>query len=145
MTFFNSRNLFIIHLLATAYMVGVIWIIQVIHYPLFEKVGREQFVAYELSHIQKTSIVIALPMIFEILSWFGLFIIDSNFRSSLYFRFGGFLLIFIWLVTFWISVPQHNILSLGFNQVALNTLIQTNWIRTLLWSIRLILLIPFIK
>ena len=126
-------------------MVGVIWIIQVIHYPLFEKVGREQFVAYELSHIQKTSIVIALPMIFEILSWFGLFIIDSNFRSSLYFRFGGFLLIFIWLVTFWISVPQHNILSLGFNQVALNTLIQTNWIRTLLWSIRLILLIPFIK
>ena len=143
--FFNTRNLFIIHLLATAYMVGVIWIIQVIHYPLFEKVGRDQFISYELSHLEKTSLVIALPMILEILSFIGLLIVDSNLRASSLIQTGGLCLLLIWPVTFFISVPQHNILSHGFNQQVLDKLILTNWIRTSLWSIRLILLIPFIK
>jgi hypothetical protein len=29
----------LLHLAATLYMVGVIWFVQVVHYPLFSKVG----------------------------------------------------------------------------------------------------------
>ena len=89
--------------------------------------------------------VIAIPMVLESLSFISLLIVDSNFRTNSLLWGGGICLIFIWLVTFFISVPQHNILSHGYNQIALDTLIRTNWIRTILWSLRLILLIPFIK
>ena len=28
---------------ATLFMVGLIWFVQIVHYPLYAKVGREQF------------------------------------------------------------------------------------------------------
>ena len=31
------------HLAATLYMVGVIWFVQVVHYPLFARAGAEGF------------------------------------------------------------------------------------------------------
>ena len=33
------------HLAATLFMVGVIWFVQVVHYPLFAKVGATAFAA----------------------------------------------------------------------------------------------------
>ena len=45
-------------LLATAGMVGIIWFVQVVHYPLFTSVGRDAFVAYELRNTNLTSFVV---------------------------------------------------------------------------------------
>ncbi len=39
-----------VHLAATAAMTGLIWFVQVVHYPLFDLVGRAQFVGYEAAH-----------------------------------------------------------------------------------------------
>jgi hypothetical protein len=125
-------------------MLGVIWIIQIIHYPLFSLVGKENFINYELQHIQKTSMVIALPMLIELLSFGGLLYFSNSFRQSKLFWVSGLLIAIIWLVTFIVSVPQHNILSQGFNQKAIDLLVQSNWIRTICWSLRVILLIPLI-
>ena len=36
------------HLTATASMAGIIWFVQVVHYPLFPLVGGDRFVAYDL-------------------------------------------------------------------------------------------------
>ncbi len=140
----NARNLFIAHLIMTSYMLGGIWIIQIIHYPLFSLVGKENFINYELQHIQKTSFVIALPMLFELISFGGLLYFSNSFRQSKFFWVSGFLIVIIWLVTFIVSVPQHNILSLGYNQKAIDLLVKSNWIRTICWSLRVILLIPLI-
>lgn len=35
-----------VHLAATFYMVGVIWFVQIVHYPLLEKVGTDRFSTY---------------------------------------------------------------------------------------------------
>jgi hypothetical protein len=35
---------------AAWFMTGFIWVMQVLHYPLFAKVGVEQFPAYEAEH-----------------------------------------------------------------------------------------------
>ena len=37
----------IVHVLATWFMTGVIWFVQVVHYPLMARVGAEGFAAYE--------------------------------------------------------------------------------------------------
>jgi hypothetical protein len=40
----TSTVVLAVHLSVTAAMVGLIWFVQVVHYPLFAMVGREQFV-----------------------------------------------------------------------------------------------------
>jgi hypothetical protein len=43
-------------------------------------------------------------------------------------------------VTFFISVPFHNRLAQGFDYIAIDGLVRTNWLRTLAWTARLTLL-----
>jgi hypothetical protein len=44
------------------------------------------------------------------------------------------LTIAVFAVTAFISVPQHQILSQGFKKEAHSKLVQTNWIRTVIWT-----------
>ncbi len=133
-----------IHFAATFYMIGIILIIQVIHYPLFAKVGLENFPLYHQEHIKGTSIIIAIPMLVELISLVALLYLTSVYRSSPLFLASAILLIIIWGVTFFISVPQHNILSQGFDQKAWSTLVNTNWIRTVAWILRGIIVFRFV-
>ena len=121
-------------------MTGVIWLIQTIHYPLFKLVGESTFSDYHKNHIQKTSLVIAVPMILEIISGLYLLVFNEAYRNNSLFLSACALLLGIWLVTFFISVPKHNILAKGFNEAAVSSLISTNWIRTIAWSLRAIIL-----
>lgn len=42
--------LLITHAAATLWMTGLIWFVQVVHYPLFALVGSTGFAAYESAH-----------------------------------------------------------------------------------------------
>ena len=46
-----------------AYMTGVIWIVQVVHYPLFAAVGQAQWAAYEAAHQRRITVVVGPPML----------------------------------------------------------------------------------
>lgn len=131
---------FKLHYSSTLYMTGIIWLIQIIHYPLFRLVRENTFNDYHKYHIQKTSLVIAIPMVLEMLSGLYLLVRDEIYRNNFIFLTAYALLAFIWFVTFLISVPKHNILSNGFNDEVIITLIKTNWIRTIAWSTRAFLL-----
>lgn len=60
--------IFIVHLAATLSMVGLIWFVQIVHYPLFAYVGAEKFIAYEAAHARLTTWVVAPPMLTEALT-----------------------------------------------------------------------------
>jgi hypothetical protein len=54
---------------------------------------------------------------------------------------GGLLaVVAIWLSTALLQVPCHNRLMLAFDRDAIRLLVLTNWIRTLLWTARGVLL-----
>lgn len=42
----------------------------------------------------------------------------------------------IWLSTFLIQVPLHNALGVEKDTEAIRRLVQTNWIRTILWTVK---------
>ncbi len=42
----------------------------------------------------------------------------------------------LWLSTFLLQVPQHEVLRAGFDADAHRRLVSTNWLRTVLWSLR---------
>ena len=132
----NTDIIFKIHLAVTFYMLGVIYLIQVIHYPILALIGEEEFIECHAKHMRQTTFVIALPMFIELLTMGYLLYLSPLFRDDPYFILACLMTVLIWSVTFFISVPLHNILATGYNQKTWKTLINTNWIRTAAWTIR---------
>jgi hypothetical protein len=42
----DERDLLLVHGFATLYMTGLIWFVQLVHYPLFAQVGRHAHLSY---------------------------------------------------------------------------------------------------
>ena len=136
-----ANLLLLTNLAATLFMTGVIWVIQVVHYPLFAGVGREAFPTYASDHNTLITLIVMPAMLLEIGSAFLLIAIrPTNFPLSILAA-GFAMVVLIWAVTFFISVPQHGILLSGFNVTAHQRLVSTNWLRTVLWSARSLLIL----
>jgi len=54
------------------------------------------------------------------------------------------LLVLIWLLTATLFISIHKNLSKGFNKDIINKLVNLNWLRTILWSLRMAFIFGFI-
>lgn len=122
-------------------MLGVIWFVQVVHYPLFAKTGRSEFGAYEQQHTALTAWVVAPPMLLELATAVLLFWLKPTGVSTGQLSIGLALLVVIWLSTALIQVPCHNRLSQSFDAAVHRRLVVSNWIRTIAWSLRALLVL----
>ena len=129
---------FPLHLFLTFYMTGLIWFVQLVHYPLMDKVGIEYFQTYEQAHTQRTSWVVAPQMVAELAT--GLWLWYHAWQIPWHWLNIG-LLALIWASTFLIQVPLHNRLTQGFEAAAHRRLVQSNWLRTIAWTLRSALLL----
>jgi hypothetical protein len=121
------------HTAAALAMTGLIWFVQIVHYPLFARVGNDEFVTYETLHARLTSFVVVPLMLVEAGCAMALVALTPH-RPLVWVGFG--LLLIIWLSTFCLQVPQHRKLSGGFDPRAHRLLVKTNWVRTLAWTAR---------
>jgi hypothetical protein len=129
----DPKLLVLLHAVATLFMCGVIAIVQIVHYPLFNMVGKDQFAAYENAHTNLITLVVGPAMLLEAACVLGLLIErPGNWLAWI----GAGLLVVVWFSTAFLQVPQHGILSSGFNQRAYEILVQSNWLRTLAWWTR---------
>nr|BDT27449.1 DUF1772 domain-containing protein [Bacteriovorax sp. HI3] len=124
------------------FMTGLIWLIQVVHYPLFTKVGDDSFREYHSFHARSITFIVAPVMLIELLSFVGLFFIKSHVEFNL--PFVGFLIALTWATTFFLSVPSHERLSAGFDRDTCRRLVVSNWLRVGAWSLKSIYLLLFI-
>jgi len=130
------------HLAATLAMVGVIWFVQVVHYPLMAEVGPERAARYARLHQARTSLVVVPAMLVEAGTGLGLLLLSPGLRSSAPFLASLALLAAIWLSTAFLQVPIHRRLLTGSDPILLRRLVATNWLRTLGWTARAALLLP---
>jgi uncharacterized membrane protein len=130
------RSTLFAHLAATLYMVGVIWMVQLVHYPLYNKVGREAFPEYETRHNDGMTLVVGPAMLVEAATVVLLALLPSSRVPAGSAWLGAGLLAIIWLSTAFLQVPCHNRLVSGFDQATYERLVNTNWIRTIAWSLR---------
>ena len=135
------KVIFLAHVAATLFMCGVIWFVQVVHYPLFESVGKDKFDAYQAAHRDLIFWVVVPPMLIEgltavLLLWQRPQGVEAKFLWT-----GLVLLAIIWLSTWFLQMPQHNRLIQGFDQHALRILVLSNWIRAFGWSARSVLVL----
>ncbi len=128
--------LVVLHIASTWFMAGVIWVVQLVHYPLFRLVGYEQFAQYEQAHTFWITWVVAPAMLLEAATALLLFWMPPPkvSKSLLWLNLASVGI--IWLSTAFLQVPCHQRLSLGFDPLVHQRLVQTNWIRTLVWTVR---------
>ncbi|MEM9131839.1 MAG: hypothetical protein AAF962_09250 [Actinomycetota bacterium] len=128
--------LLVIHLVATAAMAGLIWFVQVVHYPLFTAVGASEFTSYEQQHTRLTSWVVGPFMAVEGVSALAILAIRPE-GVPLWLIFAGLILLaVIHGSTIFLQVPAHGILTERFDTETASRLVRTNWLRTVGWSLR---------
>lgn len=137
----SYKTLLFLHFAATWAMLGVILIVQVVHYPLFAQVGASSFAEYEALHASRITWIVAPLMLIELASAVGLAVVRPPDVSSLPIWIGLILLAIIWASTAFIQVPLHNKLMNGFDAVAHSRLVATNWLRTGAWAVRSVIAI----
>lgn len=118
-------------------MIGLIWFVQIVHYPLFGDIGRNEFSSYEQKYQNLVVFVVGPLMLLELITavWLLTFRFDGNAIDWLAWTGAGLLLI-IWLSTTFLQVPRHNELLMGYNEDSHRWLVVTNWVRTVAWSLR---------
>lgn len=133
--------LWCIHLAATWFMVGLIWVIQLVHYPLFAGVGRGEFMAYHADHNRLITMIVMPVMLTELISAVALAMQPPASVRPMLLWLSVALVGIAWLTTAFASVPAHGVLSAGFDLQAHRSLVLTNWIRTIAWSAKGLLLL----
>ncbi|MCB0418698.1 MAG: hypothetical protein H6617_06315 [Bdellovibrionaceae bacterium] len=117
-------------------MTGVIWLIQVVHYPSFNWVDRARSVDFSAFHVNGITKVVAPAMLGE-LGTAVFFIFAPPLELPQGFAWLNFLSIaLIWISTFLFSVPKHDRLKKGHDGPTVRALVRTNWPRTILWTLR---------
>lgn len=136
--------IFLLNLVLSFIAVGLIWTIQLVHYPSMKYIPKDRFPEYHNFHSIRISIL-AIPLMFaELVTSTILLYQNLNNAIQTIFLVNLILVLLIWLSTFLIQVPLHNALSKEKNTEKLSKLIFSNWIRTILWTARSILMILFL-
>lgn len=127
------------HLFSCFFMTGLIWVIQIVHYPTFHFVDKSQFQVFEKFHSARISLIVIPIMLLELFT--GIFLLMKS--PGTFFILNSFGLVLIWISTFFLSVPLHGKLlknsDQGLSKSLTENLIFTNWPRTILWTLRSVL------
>ncbi len=136
-----AQLLLIAQVAATLVMVGIIWFVQIVHYPLFERVGKGSFPAYAGGHTYRTGLVVGPPMLLELATAVTLLFLRPQGVSASLAWIGLALLAVIWLSTAILQMPRHRALAPGFDPAPHRSLVLSNWLRTAAWTARGVLVL----
>ncbi len=128
----------IVQFISTIALFGLIWVIQLVHYPAFAFVSASNGGAFSAFHSNSISLIVAPLMLAELASAFWL-ISESGVSNPLSWL-NLVTILALWFITFFVFVPLHAQLSVTFSPELIQSLVQKNWWRTILWTMRVPLL-----
>lgn len=128
--------LLLIHAAATLAMMGLIWFVQIVHYPLFELASESRFQRFAAQYQRRTSYVVVPLMITEAVTALTLLVASPPGLSRAPLWLGLLLLAVIWLSTGLFQIPLHRRLTNGRDVAAIRRLVTSNWLRTVAWTAR---------
>lgn len=154
-----------VNLGVSGFLAGLIWVVQVVHYPLFGAVSGEREVkgldergaAYARAHAARITWIVAPAMLVEVLVVAALVMPGSVLGVSVGAESGGAerggmlsesaraavwvsaaLVALVWVWTFAVEVPLHARLQRqGMERATVRWLVVSNWVRTAAWTVKL--------
>jgi hypothetical protein len=128
-----------LQVVSTFSMLGVIWYVQLVHYPMFLGLSEDQFSKWHHFHSDRTTWIVAPLMIVELITAGLVFFEDRSWQNCV-FIIG--LTGAMWLLTFFVSVPFHTTLTnVGYSKTVIEQLVVTNWYRTFVYSLKALFLV----
>jgi hypothetical protein len=130
---------------ATMAMLGIVWFAQIVHYPLFTQVDPGSFVKYQNFNLFRTVFIVVPLQMIEMGT--ALLLVWKTPAGLLPLQvWSNLILIFlIWCSTAFLQVPRHYGLTRGFDVQGINFLVRSNWIRTIGWSLRCVIVLWMIQ
>jgi|GEM_PF-76078 len=136
----DPASILLLNLISTWFMVGLIWLVQLVHYRQFDLVGETSWLDYHRRHSTMITVLVAPAMLIEAASSIAL-VIGRPAAMGPWIAWAGLALVAVaWLSTALIQVPCHNKLSRGFDAAVCRSLTIGNWIRTIVWTARGVLM-----
>jgi hypothetical protein len=111
-------------------LVGLIWFVQVVHYPLFALVGPGEWGRFHDAHRFRTGLVVGAPMVAQLATAAAL-VLD---RASALTVASLVLTLGVFAHTFFVAVPDHERLGRGHDPAVARRLARLNGVRTALWT-----------
>jgi hypothetical protein len=124
------------NLAATLVMVGIIWFVQHVHYPLLATFSVESAPQVALEHQRRTGHVVGLPMAVEGVTTLALLVVRPDGVSVIWPWIGAVLLAVALGSTLFLSVPLHARMASNPQADTGRRLVSTNWPRTVAWTLR---------
>ncbi len=121
-------------------MVGLIWLIQLVHYPMLALYSEGLPQTAAVDHARRITPVVGPFMAAEGVTALALMANPPDGVGWLAMWIAAALLGAALLSTIIFSVPQHTALSQGHDPAVAKKLIDTNWCRTIAWTARALVL-----
>ena len=135
-----TASILALQAIASGSMCGLIWFVQLVHYPLFCHLEGEQAKKYSLDNQRRTPWVVIPLMLMEMLTALCLAAWPPAAIGRGMALVGVGLILVIWGSTAGIQMPLHARLEReGHPEKVVAKLVQSNWLRTALWTARAIL------
>lgn len=135
-----DATVLVVALAATWAMAGVLWVIQVVHYPIFDAVDRgadgELWKRFGERHRRSISFVVGPFMLAEGITGIWLVLAPPDGLSRGLPLVAAALMAISYGTTAFVSVPLHERLTNSYDADAHRRLVATNWIRTSAWTAR---------
>jgi len=123
--------------IASGWMCGLIWFVQLVHYPLFDRVRGDDALEYAAGHQRRTTLAVGPPMLVEMVTAAWLVFATPG-HVPVWLAFSGLgAVVLLWVSTAAWQIPFHVRLARdGHDPRVVAGLVRTNWARTALWSAR---------
>ncbi|MFZ9629879.1 MAG: hypothetical protein ACO3C1_11075 [Ilumatobacteraceae bacterium] len=123
-----------VHVVGTAFMCGLNWLVQSVHYPLFLFAEGDRWGEFHAEHSRRIAAVVGLPWAMQGLGVFALLVSRPE-RLGMGLVLAALVLAGVTVVaTVLFALPAHAQLSTGFSAAAHRRLVVTNWVRTVAWT-----------
>jgi hypothetical protein len=126
----------IAHFAASFAMTGIMWFVQIAYYPNLACIGPAEFVRYQHEHIRRVTAVAWTMLIVELATALILPLLAAPLLMRSLAAANLLLLLVVWYSTWFVQVPLHKVLEQGYRAEVHRRLVQTNWVRTICYSIR---------
>ena len=114
----------------------LIWMVQLIVYPSFAFYNNTQLLTWHKTYTKAIALIV-IPLM---LGQLGIAIYQVFLAQNVYTLVSIVLVVFLWGITLLKFAPMHQQISKGNTQIhLLKTLVQMNWIRTMIWTLLFLL------
>lgn len=135
----SIRAIVIVHTVSTWFMVGMIWTIHHVHYPLFAEVGEATYESFQSAHVERIGQLLLVPWLTEgltllLLIWAAFLGGRRELRWAV--SLGAVAMAVVLAVSGIWSAPAHGELMDGFDPEIHDRLMTANLVRAVAWSVR---------